>query len=125
MSEISVVLYPITIQKIANKVKRVLGKHYELEYYDHCEFNCPAGCNALYVCELYIIDKYTDEAVAKLEWIERVECVCFETWCEPDRRVLSKPLKLEIFDEDRLGDRKAKLEKIIERINSRLAGEGK
>jgi len=118
MSEISVVLYPITIQKIANKVKRVLGKHYELEYYDHCEFNCPAGCGALYVCELYIIDKYTDEAVAKLTWTERVECVCYDTICEPDRRVLSRPLRFE--DMGLPQDKKDKLDKIIEKVNARL-----
>jgi len=118
MSEISVVLYPITIQKIANKVKRVLGKHYELEYYDHCEFNCPAGCGALYVCELYIIDKYTDEAVAKLTWTERVECVCYDTICEPDRRVLSRPIELE--DMGLPQDKINKLDKIIEKVNARL-----
>ena len=122
---ISITPYPMVVQEIANKVERAVGSRYELEYYDHCEFNCPYGCGAIYECELYIVDKNTDEAVAKLEWTEKVECSCYDTICEPDRRALSKPIKLEVFDEDRLDDRKAKLEKIIERINSRLAGEGK
>jgi hypothetical protein len=115
---ISIVLYPMTIQEIANKIKRAVGTKYGLEYYDHCEFNCPAGCNALYVCELYVIDKYTNEAVAKIDWAERVECICHETWCEPDRRILSKPLKLE--DMGLPQDKKDKLEKIIAKVNERL-----
>jgi hypothetical protein len=115
---ISVILYPVVIQEIANKIKRAVGTKYELEYYDHCEFNCPAGCGALYICDLYVVDKHTDEAVAKITWTEKVECSCYDTICEPDRRVLSKPLKLEVMGLPQ--DKKDKLEKIIARINERL-----
>jgi hypothetical protein len=115
---ISVVLYPMVIQEIANKVKRAVGSRYELEYYDHCEFNCPAGCNALYTCELYVVDKYNDLGVAKITWAERVECVCHETWCDPTGRKLSKPLKLE--DWGLPEDKKLKIEKIIAKVNAKL-----
>jgi len=115
---ISVTLYPIVVQEIANKVKRAVGSRYELEYYDRCEFNCPAGCGAIYECELYVIDKYNDLGVAKITWTERVECMCFETWCEPERRVLSSELLIE--DMGLPQDKKDKLQKVIEKVNKRL-----
>jgi hypothetical protein len=114
----SIVLYPITIQEIANKVRRAVGTKYKLEYYDRCTYNCPAGCGALYVCELYIVDKYEDKAVAKIEWTERVDCVCFETWCDPTERKLSSELVIE--DMGLPQDKKDKLEKVIEKVNARF-----
>ena len=114
----SIVLYPITIQEIANKVRRAVGTKYRLEYYDRCTYNCPAGCGALYICDLYVVDKYEDKAVAKIEWTERVECVCYDTICEPDRRVLSRPLRFE--DMGLPQDKKDKLDKIIEKVNARF-----
>jgi len=115
---ISIVLYPVVVQEIVNKIKRILGTKYELEYYDHCEFNCPAGCDALYICELYVVDKYNDLNVAKITWAERIECVCYETLCEPNRRKLSSELVIENWGLPQ--DRKAKLEKIIAKVNAKL-----
>jgi hypothetical protein len=113
-------LAPIGYQVLRNKVRRAAGRRYSLDYAEGCLTNCPAGCGARYYCDVLIVDRETDRAVARLYWYEVVRCVCYETYCDPDRREIVGEIRLEDYGLPE--DKRSNLEKVVNEVNARLRG---